>query len=331
MPKGETETVRLSAAKAVAFGTEALQRIGLELDEARTIAAQLVDSALSGYPAFGLARILTISEHPRICEPRKPLAITHKTPASARIDCGNHVGMYAISCVTDIAIAKAGEQGIAVIGATNTYLSGRNGYYLERIARAGFVGLHLVSGQPKVAPAGGRTSALGTNPIAFGLPRDPDPLVFDIGTGAVNHGDLKLAARLGTELPDGAAIDARGEPTNDPLAALAGAILPFGGHKGYGLSIAIQALGLLGGAALDPEKPQDFGYLFVVFKPGLLLPADDFERNLEELIARIKETPRQPGIEEIRIPSERAQAERARRLETGIEVDRVVYDKISEL
>ena len=331
MGDATTGRMRLSVAAAGALAAGGLERIGYTSAEAGVIAEHLVESELMGYPALGLTRVLTIAEHPRTKEPRRPVTITHETPVSARIDCGNYVGMFAIRRAAEIAIEKARAGGVAVVGAHNTFLSGRNAYYLDRIARAGFVGLHLASGQPAVAPLGGAAAAFGTNPIGFGLPRQPDPVVLDIGTAAANHGDLVLAGRLGRELPEGIAIDAQGRPTRDPADGLAGAILSFGGHKGYGLAFAVQALGLLGGAALTRGQVQDYGYLFVVFDPALLMPTAEFQRQLDELIGRVKATPRQPGVERIRIPSERSYAERARRLAEGIEVEQVILDRIRAL
>src|SRR5262245_30169709 len=320
MPEQGADAVVLNAAEAAALAAGGLQRIGYTPEEASVIAAHLVESELMGYPALGLTRVLTIAEHPRTKEPRTPIEIVHETPASALIDCGNYVGMYAIRRAAETAIAKARASGFALVGAHNTFLSGRNAYYLDLIARAGYAALHLASGQPVVAPLGGMAPAFGTNPIGFGIPREPHPVVFDIGTAAANHGDLVLASRLGTSLPEGVAIDAQGRATRDPVAGLAGAILSFGGHKGYGLSFAIQALGLLGGAARTRGKVQDYGYLFVVFDPGLLMPVAEFQHQLDELIATVKATPRQPGVAEIRIPSERSYAERERRQVEGIAV-----------
>jgi len=325
------DKVTLNVAEAVTLAESGLQRIGYAPEEASVIAAHLVESELMGYPALGLTRVLTIAEHPRTREPRRPLAVVHETAASALIDCGNYVGMYAIRRAAEIAIEKARTGGFALVGAHNTFLSGRNAYYLDLIARAGFVALHLASGQPVVAPLGGMAAAFGTNPIGFGLPREPHPVVFDIGTAAANHGDLVLASRLKMQLPEGVAIDAQGRPTRDPVAGLAGAILSFGGHKGYGLSFAVQALGLLGGAARTRGKVQDYGYLFVVFDPGLLMPVAEFQRQLDELIAAVKATPRQPGVAEIRIPSERSYAERERRRVEGIAVERVIRERLQAL
>jgi LDH2 family malate/lactate/ureidoglycolate dehydrogenase len=325
------ESVRLTADEASVLAIRGLTQIGFGGEEPGIVAAHLVDAELMGYPSLGLSRVLTIAEHPLAKQPRRPVAVTHETPVSARVDGGNHVGMYVIERVSKIAIEKAKVSGFALVGAHNTFLSGRNAYYLDLMARAGFAGLHVACSPPVVAPYGGRGPAFGTNPIALGLPRQPHPVIVDIATSAANFGDLKLAARLGNDLPAGVAIDGAGEPTRDPVAALSGAILPFGGHKGASLAFAVQALGMLGGTALTRGEVRDFGFLFVVFDPGLLMPVSDYQQQLEALISEIKATPRQTGVSEIRIPSERAYAERERRVVEGIDVPRAIVEKIENL
>jgi len=176
---------------------------------------------------------------------------------------------------------------------------------------------------------GGTRPALGTNPIAFGLPSSRGPVVFDMGTSAFMFTDLEFRERRGELLPEGVAIDAQGQPTRDPAQARLGALLPFAGHKGFGLAFVMQALGILAGSAFGVEK--DSGYLIIAFQPSLLVPLDDFKRQLTELIERVKATPRQPGVPEIRIPSERAFRERELRLREGIEIDRSMYEALKAL
>jgi LDH2 family malate/lactate/ureidoglycolate dehydrogenase len=323
--------VAFTVEQGLEFGQRALQRLGFTAEEAGIIATNLVDAELCGYPALGLTRILTISENPRFRQPRLPVKVVHETPLSALIDGGNYVGFYAVQRATLIAIEKARASRIALVGVHNSWLSGRNAYYVEQIARAGFIGIHLACSAPVVVPPGGRAPAFGTNPIAFGLPGTPDPVVFDMATSAINNGDVVLASRLQQLLPEGVAIDAEGRPTRDPLAALAGGILTFGGHKGYGLSFMVQALGLLAGAALPAGQVQDFGFLFIVFDPGLLISREQFAGQLAELIERVKSTPRQAGVDEIRIPSERAFCERERRRREGFTLDHRLHERIGAL
>jgi LDH2 family malate/lactate/ureidoglycolate dehydrogenase len=141
--------------------------------------------------------------------------------------------------------------------------------------------------------------------------------------------DLTYRERMGQLLPEGAAIDSEGQPTRDPTLARAGALLPFGGYKGFGLAFIVQAFGLLASSTFDPDK--DDGYLFVAFKPDLLADVHDFKQQLGELIDRIKATPRQPEVSEIRLPGERAFRSRERGLREGIEVDRLVYEALAKL
>jgi len=106
---------------------------------------------------------------------------------------------------------------------------------------------------------------LGTNPIAIAVPSSRGPIVLDMGTSAYMMTEVMLRERLGELLPEGVALGPEGEPTRDPAAARRGALLPFGGYKGFGLALMMQALGLLAGAGLDAER--DYGYLFIAFRP----------------------------------------------------------------
>jgi LDH2 family malate/lactate/ureidoglycolate dehydrogenase len=230
-----------------------------------------------------------------------------------------------------MAIVKAKQSGIAAVGIYNSYFSGRNAYYLERIVNAGLVGLHTASGAPHIVPPGATRPALGTNPIAFGFPSTDGPVIFDIGTASLMWGEVLLAAETGEALPPGVAFDADGNPTQDGRAASRGGVAAFGGHKGYGLAFAIQALGLLAGAAIPRDQMQDYGFLFLVVDPGALLPGNPFPAQMSRLVKAIQATPRQPGVEEIRIPSQRAFRERERRRAEGILVDSPVITALETL
>jgi LDH2 family malate/lactate/ureidoglycolate dehydrogenase len=234
-----------------------------------------------------------------------------------------------------LALEKAKTQRFAVVGMRNCWMSGRSAYYVEMIARAGFACAHFACSDGVVAPLGGRKAMLGTNPIAFGLPGEPHPFVLDIATSATNNGDVILAGRLNQLLPESVAIDAAGNPTRDPAAAIAGSILTFGGakdgHKGFGLSMMTQAMGILAGAPLTNGKPADFGFLFIVFDPELLMPLPQFKQYLASLLSHVKATPLQPGVSEIRMPSERAFAERERRRVSGITLDQRILERLKQL
>jgi len=323
------DRIHLRVDEAHEHSERALRGIGYDPEEARILADHMIDAALCGYEYSGLAKILNIPEHRRFKLPRHPMKAIRETEVSALYDGGNNVGMLAMYYATRAAIEKAEQRGFSVVGVTNSWMSGRSAYYCEMIAKADLVGIHTASSARSVAPFGGARAALGTNPIAFGMPSSQGPVVFDMGTSAFMGTELALRERLGQLLPEGVAIDSAGRPTRDPSAARQGALLPFGGYKGYGLGFIVQALGVLAGSAIAPDG--DDGYLFVVFRPDLLIPLDQFKREVTLLVDRIKSTPRAPGAEEIRIPGERAFKSRERLLREGIEVDRLVYDALAAL
>jgi LDH2 family malate/lactate/ureidoglycolate dehydrogenase len=316
--------VRLSVSAARDLAEKVLRANGYTEREAQIIGDHVLDAALCGYEYSGLPKLLDCLEHARAKLPRSPMRLVRETPVSAFFDAGNNNGMLAMRDATQAAIEKAQQSGIALVGVTNSWMSARSAYYVEMIARAGLVGILTTGSASQVAPLGGAAAALGTNPIAFGLPRAGNPFVLDMGTSVMTWTDLSLHERLGKSIPAGVAIDAQGLPTQDPGRARKGALLAFGGHKGFGLALAMQALAMLTVDA-TVTTDQSYGYLIIAFKPDLLVPLEDFKHALEALIRRVKSTPRQAGVDEIRIPSERAFRERERRLKDGIEIDERIY------
>src|SRR6266404_6727657 len=177
--------IRLSVIEAREHAERAMRGIGYDQEEARIIADHVIDAALCGYEYSGLAKILNIPEHRRFGLPRRPMRVMHETEVSALYDGGNNVGMVAMYHAANAAIAKAAAHGIAVIGVTDSWMSGRSAYFVEMIAQADLVAIHTASSGSSVAPYGGTRAVLGTNPIAFALPGDPGaggPLVLDMGT-----------------------------------------------------------------------------------------------------------------------------------------------------
>ena len=324
-----SDRIHLGVDEARTLGERALRGIGYDAEEAHIIADHVIDAALCGYEYSGLAKILNIPEHPRFAQPRRPMTILHETEVSAIYDGGNNNGMVAMYHAARAAIAKAAAHGIAIIGVTDSWMSGRSAYFVEMIARADLVAIHTASSGGAVAPHGGSRPVLGTNPIAFALPGDDGPLVLDMGTSAFMGTDLALRVRLGTPLPEGVAIDRDGNPTRDAKEARDGALLPFGGHKGFGLGLIVQAFGLLGGAAAVADN--DDGYIFIAFRPDLLVPLADLKRELAALIARVKAVPPLPGFTEIRIPGEQSAKNRVRLAREGLEIDSLVYDRLNAL
>jgi LDH2 family malate/lactate/ureidoglycolate dehydrogenase len=324
-----TKRVRLSVEEARALATGALGALAYAGDDAAIITAHLLDAALCGYEYSGLPKILDAVANPKVRQPRTPMRPLHDTPLSTLFDGGNHLGMLTMHRATEAAIAKARTQGIAVVGVTNSWMSGRSAYYMEMVARADLVGVLTVSASKLVAPAGGTGRVLGTNPIAFGFPGDADPVVVDLGTSAISWTDLTLRAHRGEAIPPGIALDGDGEPTTDAHAARKGAILPFGGSKGFALAFAVQALGVLAGSSFNADK--DYGFLLIALRPDLLVPLAELKEGISALVARVHATSRAPGVDAIRVPSERAFRERVRRRVEGIEIDSSIHQALQAL
>ena len=325
--------IHLTVTEARALGEAAMRGVGFDDDDARILTDHVLDAALCGYEYSGLPKLLNVVDYPNFKLPRQRVSVVRETGPTALLDGGNTNGMVAAYRATEATIQRAQANGLAIVCLGNTWMTGRSAYYCEMIARAGLVAIHTVAAPPAVAPFGGVRPALGTNPIAFGFPTDGDPLVIDMGTSAFMGTDLQFRARLGTPIPEGVALGPDGQPTTDAVAARRGALLPFGGpeggYKGFGLALAMDALGALT-AGMRPADAIS-GYMFIAFKPDLFVPVDVYRHEVSKRIETIKATPRQIGIEEIRIPGERSYATRAHLVLEGIEIDRKIYDALGRL
>lgn len=306
---------------------------GFDDDDAWILTDHCLDAALCGYEYSGLPKLLNVVDDRRFGQPRRPVTVVRETGPAALLDGGNNNGMIAAYRACEATIVRAEAHGLALVCFANTSMTGRSAYYCEKIARAGLVVIHTVAAPPAVAPFGGTRPALGTNPIAFGFPTESDPLVIDMGTSAFMGTDLQFRARLGLPIPEGVAVGPNGHPTTDANAARRGALLPFGGpeggYKGFGLALAMDALGSLAVAARIEDTVG--GYMFIACKPDLFVPVDDYRREVSRRIEMIKATPRQMGVDEIRIPGERSYRTRERLLRDGIEIDRKIYDALGRL
>src|SRR5271157_6004234 len=175
-PEMSPDRIRLSVVEAREHAERALRGIGYDAEEAAIVADHAIDAALCGYEYSGLAKILNIPEHGRFKRPRHTMKVVRETEISTLYDGGNNVGMLVMYHATRAAIEKAATRGIAVVGVTNSWMSGRSAYYVEMIANANLVGIHTASSTRSVAPPGGTRPALGTNPIAFGMPSSCGPV-----------------------------------------------------------------------------------------------------------------------------------------------------------
>lgn len=324
----------LSIDDARRLAEQSMVAVGHTDEEAAIIADHLVDCELRGLAFGGLARAVSIIERIQATtEPRRPITVVKETAVSAAIDGGDQVGYLVGRTATDMAIEKAQQSGIACVGAYESWYTGMFSYYLEAITKEGLVGMVAGSGGHIVAPFGGTQGRFATNPIAFGFPSSSgDPVIWDIGTSSITLAEVFVAGRRGEQLPEGRAFDSEGNPTQDPMAALGGAFTVWGGHRGSGLAVVVQLLGMMCGAAMAPDGLRDVGFFLLVVDPGLLTSADEFPQRVQEYADLIRSTRPVDPERPVRVPFERSAAERAHRLAAGtIEVDDAVHEQLNSV
>jgi delta1-piperideine-2-carboxylate reductase len=157
-------------------------------------------------------------------------------------------------------------------------------------------------------------------------------VIWDIGTSAIIHAEATLARRLGHDLPEGVAFDRDGEPTRDPAAALAGAFAAWGGHKGSGLGIAVQLLGIMAGSPPIPPELAGFGFVMVAMRPDLLGPAETFRDNVSAYAQAVRTARPVAGGDAVRMPFDRSRQDRQRRLASDrIDIPDVLFEQLTRL
>lgn len=202
----------------------------------------------------------------------------------------------------DLLVERLAEHPLAAVALRNARHTGMLGYYVDRCARAGFVAIACTHCRPLMAPFGGKHALLGTNPIAFGFPARPQPIVVDLGTAAVSSGRVTECAAEGQELPPGVALDRDGKETTDPAKAREGCLLPFGGHRGGALALAVQCLaGVITGAGVFPDGDQDYGLLLVGMNRGAFTSDAEYDDAMTRFVDGYLAAEPREGCE-VRIP-----------------------------
>jgi L-2-hydroxycarboxylate dehydrogenase (NAD+) len=296
------DQVRWSSDFLTGFATDALVAVGVPAVAAATTAARLVEAEARGRTGHGLIRLPSYVRRIQAggVDPRAIVAVCRETPVSALVDGGNGLGQVVMTAAAEIAIAKAAEHGLAWVGTVNSNHAGAAGLYVERAAARGLVGVYFaVANANGMPPWGGVVPLLGTNPIAIAVPTARHPFVLDIASTAASHGTIAVTARAGGPLPEGWLLDAAGRPVTDPARVAEGLLVPIGGHKGSGLTVAIGLLaGVLNGAAFGAEvidhradlaTPTNTGQAMLVLRPDLFRPREvviaELTRHLDALRA----------------------------------------------
>ena len=331
----------IPASELTDFSTRVLLAAGTPVPAAERVAQALVESNLVGHDSHGVLRLPQYVQAIQAGQlnPAGELTVVRDRPATALVDCGWTFGQVAAQRGMQMAMDKAALCGSGTIVLRHCDHTGRIGEYAVMAAQRGFIGQVVCNGSDPgglVAPFGGRRRALGANPIAWAIPNgSPQPLFLDFATSVVAHGKLQVAADKNEDVPEGWIVDKDGQPTRKPQDQFdGGAILPFGGHKGYALSVMIEAMGgALSGASFPimPNYRWDQGTVLTAIQVDAFQPLAEFEQQVAELGQRLKATPRAAGVDEILLPGEPEWRCRAQRLRDGIPMPEKTWDRLLEL
>ena len=309
---------------------------GANSDDARLVAEQLVDAEARENRGQGLIRLRPYVNWMRagkIVSPAK-LEIEREFGATLLLDGGNGWGQVVTTQAMTMCVERAQKHGICFALVRNSNHIGRLGYYVEAAASDGHVGLVACSGHPSsawVAPWGGTKPIFGTNPIAFGFPRkDGPPVVVDLSTTQGSRGAVLLAGKVGKLLPEGWAFDAAGNPTRDPSKALPphGTLAPLGGHKGYGLALAVEILcGVLSGM----WPPSGGAILVGAVRVEAFQSLDDYYQSLENLLGEITSGPTAPDTDAILFPGQGSAQREKHSRDNGLQIPDELWSDVVSL
>lgn len=318
-------SVRLGFEELVGLIAQAFQRHGCSAEVAQIIGHNMATAEQDGAKSHGVFRIpayLSSLDAGWVDGAAEPV-VEDVAAAMLRGDGRNGFALPVLELARPALVAKARNNGIALLTVRNAHHFSAVWPDIEPFAREGFIAMAMINSMASVVPHGGHRKLYGTNPLGFAAPRaGGDPLVFDQATSALSNGDVQIAAREGHELPPGSGVDRDGRPTTDPNAVLdGGALLSFGGYKGssIGMMMEIMAAGLAGGrfsyevdfsghpGAATPNTAQTY----IVIDPGRGA-VTDFTERIEALIAEIHDA----GQE--RLPGDRRYANRRDAVANGI-------------
>lgn len=324
---------RISADTLKSFCTEALERLEVPKEDARITANVLVEADLRGIDSHGVARMSRYVSgiQQGMMKPKANPRVVHETPCTATIDGDAGLGQPVSLRAMQLAITKAREHSLGFVAVRNSNHFGIAGYYAMMALAEDMIGLCTTNTEVIVVPTFARNAMLGTNPIAIAVPTGKErPFVLDMSTSTVTRGKLEVYARLEKPIPVNWATDEKGVATDDSARVLqnianrsGGGLLPLGGaleessgHKGYGLALAVEIFSAVLPGALYANRvypksesgkplPSGIGHFFGAMRVDAFRPKDEFKRDMDDLIHRLRNAPKAEGATRIYIHGEK--------------------------
>lgn len=317
---------------------------GSNATEARLAADHLVDANLTGHDSHGVGMIpkyVTALVNKKL-QLNQTIDIVSDTGTMLTVDARRGLGQSVTHQAMELAIARARQHGVCVMGLRNSHHLGRVGHWAEQAIAAGMVSIHFTNANSNhvVAPHGGIEPRFVTNPFTVGIPRSGrDPLLLDFATSAIAHGKARVAYNKKVAVPPGSLIDAAGQPTTDPAVIFespVGALLTFAGHKGYALAMVCEMLGAaLTGGDTSADREEDLSVrvwnsmLTIVFDPARIGSLESFERSSAAFEDWVRSATVAPGSDGIKMPGDPERASRKARA-GGIVIDRQTVAQLDQ-
>ncbi len=310
--------VKISSDALRDFCIGCFKQRGVPETDARLTAENLIFANLRGVDSHGVIRLKIYLDRLKVGGFKADAvpSVATEQESSAVIDGGHGLGQVAATAAMKLAILKASHAGVAFVSTKNSNHFGACAFYAVQGLQDGMIGFAATNAGPSMAPTGGREARLGNNAFAVAIPAGKyPPIILDMATGAVAWGKIFVAQQENRKIPTTWALDKHGVPTDDPNAAAhQGLIQPFGGYKGYGLSLLIDILtGVLSGAGFsthvrtlykDVENPSQVGHLCGALRIESFIPLDAFSCRIEEFIDMMRSSAKAPGVERILVPGE---------------------------
>ena len=307
--------IAVNEARAVEVMTAILGSLGCDTKAAGMIADHLADASLCGVESHGVMRILQYARQFKsgyMSATGRP-QVSRRDGQFLQVDGGGGHGIPAMQLAFDASMEQAADSGICVTAITNLGHTGRHGAFAEPAADAGMLSILIGGGNRavwrQVAPHGGATAKLPTNPWCLGLPGgDHGSFILDLATSTVAGGWIYAAESAGAKLPAGCLIDRYGRPSTDPASYFdGGAILPAAGQKGYAMALAAE---LIAEALIGPVATEA-NWLLIMIDTSRMTPGHSLQTRAEEVLADIRACPPAPGVDRVEIPGERERRCRA--------------------
>jgi len=318
---------------------------GIPDSDAEAVSDCLVSANLMGLDTHGVIRLKLYMDRVKTGgnNPLPDVRIMRENTCTALLDADNALGPVGGRHAMELAIDKAVATGIGVVLVKHCNHYGPAGHYVRMALNRGMVGISLSNVLGSMPPTGGAQALIGNNPYAIGFPANEEhPVVVDGATSKASWGKLFLCAQTGENLPDGCYTDRNGDTTLSPAAVMdGGALLPFAGHKGYGIAAAIELLtGMLADAMLDhdithPYKnlgtPGENSFFMLALRVDNFCDEDSFRRRMDEWIRLIRNSRRASGVERIWLPGEKECEIQSQRQRDGIPLNEKMIEELCRL